>query len=94
MRKDGASFIELQQLDSLCCRYGKPGGESSPIGGAEGGKLNSGHALNIASAHVPYAQIFIGIILLLLWSENLPPVEAPYQFFDVFAGVANATREW
>ena len=39
-------------------------------------------------------QIFIGILLLIIWSENLPAPTPRYSFFDLFAGKAQASSTW
>ena len=39
-------------------------------------------------------QIFVGIILLIVWSENFPRRKPRYQFLDLFAGKAQASKTW
>ena len=39
-------------------------------------------------------QIFIGIILLIKWSGNLPTPKPLYNFLDLFAGKAQASISW
>lgn len=36
----------------------------------------------------------IACTLMVLWSKNLPAVFPRFQFLDLFAGVANATKIW
>lgn len=52
--------------------------------------------LNISSlsTFIPSWQILIAIVLLVKWSNNLPPIEKRFQFLDLFAGVGNATKVW
>ena len=39
-------------------------------------------------------EILIGVVLLLTWSTNIPPIEPRFHFLDLFAGQAAATKVW
>ena len=39
-------------------------------------------------------RILIDVTLMVMWSSNLAPIKPTYQFLDLFAGVANATKIW
>lgn len=38
--------------------------------------------------------MFIGIILMLQWSTNIPEIKPRFQFMDLFAGCAQAYDTW
>ena len=42
----------------------------------------------------PLVQLFIGIILMLMWCESLPEIQPRFQFLDLFAGCAQASTTW
>ena len=42
----------------------------------------------------PVDQILVGIVLLLMWSTNLPPIQPRFHLLDLFAGGAAATKVW
>ena len=42
----------------------------------------------------PPLQVLIAVTLMVMWSTNVPPIQRRFQFLDLFAGVANATKVW
>lgn len=42
----------------------------------------------------PWVQILVAIVLLLMWSKNLPEIKLRFHLLDLFAGGAAATKVW
>ncbi|CAE7946763.1 unnamed protein product [Symbiodinium sp. KB8] len=70
--------------------------ETEWIIGTKVAKMDGAHCesivVNLIQAGAP--KIFIGILLLIIWSENLPAPTPRYSFFDLFAGKAQASSTW
>jgi len=39
-------------------------------------------------------KVLVAVCLMVMWSTNVPPIRPRFQFLDLFAGVANATKIW
>ena len=39
-------------------------------------------------------KILVAIVLLMKWSKNMAVEENKFDFFDIFSGKSNCTREW
>ena len=39
-------------------------------------------------------EILIGVVLVLTWSTNIPPIQPRFHLLDLFAGQAAATKVW
>ena len=55
------------------------------------------YSLEVALAiyfFLPGSKVLIAVVLGILWSTNLPPVEPRYHFMDLFCGEAQATKTW
>lgn len=73
---------------------GVHGGQPDPGRRSQGTQTATRAKLKVScQLPLPLPEILVAIILLLRWSDNIK-FDCQFQFFDLFAGAAHASRAW
>ena len=44
--------------------------------------------------YIPTTQVLVAVALMTSWCTNLPPICPRFDFLDLFAGCAQASKTW